>query len=66
MKKIKSFNNFLNEKLGVLSGLEEMADVILKELSDKNYFKYTTRYLDKGITIHCFKSKDSDTFINIS
>jgi len=66
MKKIKSFNNFLNEKLGVLSGLEEMADVILKELSDKNYFKYKTRYLDKDITIHCFKSKDSDIYKELS
>lgn len=31
MKKIKSFNNFINEKLGVLSDLEEMADIILND-----------------------------------
>jgi len=66
MKKIKLFHNFINEKLGVLSGIEEMADVILKELSDKNYFKYKTRYLGKDITIHCFLKKSSDYYQELS
>jgi hypothetical protein len=58
MKKIKPFNIFINEKLGVLTGLDDMAHVIIDELSNKNYFKYKTKYLDKNITIHCFKTKD--------
>lgn len=58
MKKIKPFNIFINEKLGVLTGLDDMARVIIDELSHKNYFKYKTKYLDKNITIHCFKVKD--------
>jgi hypothetical protein len=58
MKKIKSFNIFINEKLGVLTGLDDMSRVIIDELSNKNYFKYKTKYLDKNITIHCFKTKD--------
>ena len=53
--RIKSFNIFINEKLGVLTGLDKMAQVIIDELSNKNYFKYKTNYLDKNITIHCFK-----------
>ena len=39
MKKIKSFNIFINEKLGVLTGLDDMARAIIDELSHKNYFK---------------------------
>ena len=56
MTKIKSFNIFINEKLGVLTGLDEMARAIIDELSNKNYFKYKTKYLDKNITINCFKT----------
>ena len=53
--KIKSFDNFINEKLGVLYGLDDISNLIINELSDKKYFKYKSRYLDKDITIHCFK-----------
>jgi hypothetical protein len=35
-----------------------MARVIIDELSHNDYFKYKTNYLDKDITIHCFKTKD--------
>lgn len=57
--KIKSFGNFINEKLGVLSGLDDISDLIINELSNKNYFKYKSRYLDKDIIIHCFKLENN-------
>lgn len=66
MKKIKSFNNFITEKLGILTDLEKMADTILNELSKKDYFRYKTSYLGKDITIHCFLKKSSDYYKELS
>lgn len=57
LKRIKGFDSFIMEKLGVLGGLSEIAEIILKGLSKNKYFRFTGKYLDKDITIHCFLSK---------
>ena len=64
--KIKRFNNFITEKLGIVEGLESIADNILTNLSDKNYFRYKGNYLDNNITIHCFKTSDKDIYKELS
>lgn len=64
--RIKRFNNFINEKLGIVEGIESIADNILTNLSDKNYFKYQGIYLDNNITIHCFKTSDKDIYKELS
>ena len=64
--RIKRFNNFITEKLGIVEGLESIADNILNNISDKNYFRYKGNYLDKDITIHCFKTSDKDIYKELS
>jgi hypothetical protein len=55
--KIKRFNDFITEKLGILESIGDIADTILNGLSENKYFKFKGKYLDKNITIHCFLTK---------
>lgn len=61
MRYLKEFGNFLiYEKLGVLEELENVADIILKNLKNKDYFKYQGKYLDKDLIIHTFLNSPSN------
>lgn len=51
MKKIKSFHNFINEKLGIVDFLEEIADIVIDKLNQKNYYQLKTNWRGKEVTI---------------
>lgn len=51
---IKKYSEFINEKLGIVKGLSEMADIILDGLSDSDYFLLETEYLGETIKINCY------------
>jgi hypothetical protein len=51
---ILKYSDFLFEKLGVLSSLEKITDLVIDELKDKNYFLLETEYLGKKIKINFF------------
>jgi hypothetical protein len=59
--RIKSFSNFINEKLGIVDFLEEIADDVIKKLSNKNYYQLKTNWRGKEVTIDFYINKG---FIN--
>lgn len=60
MKKIKSFNNYISEKLGIVSYLEPIADHVIEKLKDRNYYELKTRIRDYDITIEFYLLSNLD------
>lgn len=50
----------INEKLGILFSLEDIANDIVDHLNKSDYYKLEKNYLGKDITIHCYKIKNLD------
>jgi hypothetical protein len=58
MKRIKSFENYISEKLGIVSNLEPIADHVLSKLEEKNYYQLETRIRDYDVTIEFYVLSD--------
>lgn len=60
MKKIKSFHNFITEKLGIVSNLEPIADHVIEKLKEKNYYELKTIIRDFDVTIEFYLLSNLD------
>lgn len=60
MKKIKSFDNFVNEKLGIVTNLESIADHVISKLKEKNYYQLEARIRDYDVTIEFYLLRNLD------
>lgn len=58
------FNNFINEKLGILDDIKQIADIVYNELKDKQYYQLKTEYLNKKITIDFYFIKNEKSNID--
>lgn len=56
------FENFINEKLGILNNLSDLADFIISKLKDTNYYQYTDNYKGTNIILNCFLVKKIKKF----
>lgn len=54
MKKIKSFENYISERLGIVSNLEPIADHVIEKLRIRNYYELKTRIRDCDVTIEFY------------
>lgn len=50
---IKNFNSFISENLGIVHGLEEIAKVIIDNLSKSKYFEYKFQWNGEHVTLFC-------------
>ena len=55
---IIKFNNYINERMGILFDIEDICDDIFEMFKDSDYFEYKTKYRGRNITIECFKIDD--------
>ena len=56
------FENFINEKLGILNNLSDLADFIISKLKDTNYYQYTDNYKGTNISLNCFLVKKFEPY----
>jgi hypothetical protein len=61
MEDIKTYNEFLYEKIGINDDIEKLSDIIIEKMKNKNYFSYETNYLGKDITIEFFLKRIDKT-----
>ena len=58
MTNILRFQSFLinEERLGIVEELDDIANIIIKELSDKNYFELKSTLNSVSFTLECYKN----------
>jgi len=65
MNKIKSFSSFINEKLGIVSGLEEIAIQVIEKLRENSFFQLETKIRDYDITVEFYLLPSEDSSFTI-